>query len=225
MVCLQGLEETWMEANKIEIKTLLISLAAIVSTEVAASVMISKGLYGPMIILGATRLLEIILIIMIVLIWGKGISSIGLARSKIAFGLKKGLIWSAGFGMVASFAFVVLLAAGSNPLKLIQVQLPARHSEIALFFLIGGMVGPIAEEVFFRGILYGFFRRWGVVVGLVLSTLIFVLIHPINHGVPITQLVGGIIFALAYEVEGSLIAPITIHALGNMAIFTLSLIS
>ena len=214
-----------MEANKIEIKTLVISIAAIVSTEVATSVMISKGLYGPMIILGAARLLETILIILIVLIWGKGISSIGLARSKIALGLKKGLIWSAGFGMVASFAFVVLLAAGSNPLKLIQVQLPARHSEIALFFLIGGMVGPIAEEVFFRGILYGFFRRWGVVVGLVLSTLIFVLIHPINHGVPITQLVGGIVFALAYEVEGSLMAPITIHSLGNIAIFTLSLIS
>jgi hypothetical protein len=178
-----------------------------------------------MIILGAARLLETILIILIVLIWGKGISSIGLASSKIAFGLKKGMIWSAGFGMVACFAFVVLFAAGSNPLKLIQVQLPTRHGEIALFFLIGGMVAPIAEEVFFRGILYGFFRRWGVVVGLVLSTLIFVLIHPINHGVPITQLVGGIVFALAYEVEGSLMVPITIHALGNIAIFTLSLIS
>jgi len=30
---------------------------------------------------------------------------------------------------------------------------------------------------------------------------------------------------VAYEVEGSLMAPITIHALGNMAIFTLSWIS
>jgi len=214
-----------MEASKIEIKTLVISLVTIVSTEVATSVVISKALSSPMIILGAARLLEIILIILIVLIWGKGISSIGLARSKIAFGLKKGLIWSAGFGMVASSAFVVLFAAGTNPLKLIQVQLPTRHSEIAFFFLIGGMVAPIAEEVFFRGILYGFFRRWGVVVGLVLSTLIFVLIHPINHGIPVTQVIGGIVFAVAYEVEGSLMVPITIHALGNMAIFTLSLVS
>ena len=97
-------------------------------------------------------------------------------------------------------------------------------SEIAFFFLIGGMVGPIAEEVFFRGILYGFFRRWGVLVGLGLSTLIFVLIHLISHlFLPVTQVIGGIVFALAYEVEDSLLAPITIHALGNMAIFTLSL--
>jgi membrane protease YdiL (CAAX protease family) len=225
MVCLQGLEEPWMEANKIEIKPLVISLATIVSIEVATSFVISRGLSSPMIILGATRLLEIILIMLIVLIWGKGISSIGLARAKIVFGLKKGLIWSAGFGVVASFAFLVLSAAGSNPLKLIKVQLPTKPNEIAFFFLIGGMVGPIAEEVFFRGILYGFFRRWGVVVGLVLSTLIFVLMHPINHGVPITQVIGGIVFALAYEVEGSLMVPITIHSLGNMAIFALSLIS
>lgn len=213
-----------MEANKIEIKTLAISLATIVSIEWATSVVISKGLYMPMIILGAARLLEIILLLLIVQIWGKGLPSIGLAHSKIAFGLKKGLIWSAGFGVVASFAFVVLFAAHMNPLRLIQLQLPAKPIEIAFFFLIGGMVGPIAEEVFFRGILYGFFRRWGVLVALVLSTLLFVLIHLISHlFLPVTQVIGGIVFALAYEVEDSLLAPITIHALGNLAIFTLSL--
>jgi hypothetical protein len=37
-------------------------------------------------------------------------------------------------------------------------------------------------------------------------------------------MVGGIIFALAYEIERSLMVPVTIHVLGNMAIFTLSLI-
>jgi membrane protease YdiL (CAAX protease family) len=225
MVCLQGLEDTWMEANKIEIKILLISLAIIFSIEVSTKAMISQGLYYPMVILGAARLLEIILIILIVLIWGKGTSSIGLARCKMVPGLKKGLIWSAGFGVVVSFALVVMLAAGISALTLIQVRLPARPSGIALYFLIGGMVGPVAEEIFFRGILYGFLRRWGVVVALVLSTLIFVLIHPTSHGLPITQAVGGIVFAVAYEVERNLMVPVTIHALGNMAIFTLSLIS
>jgi membrane protease YdiL (CAAX protease family) len=225
MVCLQGLEGAWMEANKIEIKTLIISLAVIFSIEVSTKVMISQGLCYPMIILGIARLLEIILIILIVLIWGNGISSIGLGRSKMVPGLKKGLIWSAAFGFVVSFALVVLFAAGINALTLIQVRLPPRSGEIALYFLIGGMVGPVTEEIFFRGILYGFLRRWGAVVALVLSTLIFVLIHPTNHGLPITQAVGGIIFAVAYEVERSLMVPITIHALGNMAIFTLSLIS
>jgi len=83
------------------------------------------------------------------------------------------------------------------------------------------MEGPVAEEIFFRGILYGFFRRWGAVAAVVLSTVIFVLAHPIFPGIPLPQVVGGVVFAVAYEVEGSLMVPITIHALGNMAIFLL----
>ena len=213
-----------MEAEHIEIRTLIISLATMVCIEVAMRVVISKGLYNQMIILGLTRLLEIILFMLIVLIWGRGLSSIGLARYKMVSGLKKGLIWSAGFGMVAFFAFIVLFAAGMNGLTFIPAHLPKKPGEIILFFVIGGMVGPMAEEIFFRGILYGFLRRWGVVVALVLSTLIFVLAHPIFPGVPLPQLVGGIVFAVAYEVERCLMVPITIHILGNTAIFTLSLI-
>jgi hypothetical protein len=36
--------------------------------------------------------------------------------------------------------------------------------------------------------------------------------------------VGGIVFAVAYELEGNLMVPITIHVLGNTAIFALSLV-
>ncbi len=214
-----------METEKIEIKTLIISIAGILSIEVATRVVISKGLYDPMMTLGAARLFEIILIVLIILIWGKGLSSIGLAPSKISLGIKKGLIWSAGFGMFAFLVFAGLFAAGINTLPLIETRLPTNGSDVILFFLVGGMVAPIAEELFFRGMIYGFFRRWGVLMALAMSTLIFVLSHSMNHHFPVTQMVGGILFAVAYEVEGSLMVPITIHILGNMAIFTLSLIS
>ena len=116
-----------------------------------------------------------------------------------------------------------LFAAGINPLTLIRIRLPRQTVDLLLFFIVGGIVGPVAEELFFRGILYGFLRRWGVILALILSTLIFVLCHPISHGIPVTRLVGGLVFALAYEIGDSLIVPITIHGLGNLAIFTLSL--
>jgi hypothetical protein len=140
-------------------------------------------------------------------------------------GLKKGLLWSAGFGALGSIACVGLFAVSINPLTLIKARLPTQTGDLILFFIVGGMLGPVAEEVFFRGILYGFLRRWGVIVALILSTLIFVLCHPISHGIPVTRLVGGLLFAVAYEISDSLIVPITIHALGNLAIFTLSLMS
>ena len=73
-------------------------------------------------------------------------------------------------------------------------------------------------------ILYGFFRRWGVPVALALSTFLFVLPHLGSSGLPITQMIGGVLFAAAYEMEGSLLVPIMIHAFGNMAIFSFSLL-
>jgi len=214
-----------LETKRIKIKTLIICLAAICFVEAARWLVTSRNLWNPMTALGATRLLEIILILLVAEIWGKGFPSIGLSQSKIFSGFRKGLIWSAGFGMLALIGFLVLFLLRIDPLKFIQTPLPARQQMVLLFFLVGGIIAPVAEEVFFRGILYGFFRRWGVVVAIVLSTAFFVLPHLGSHGLPITQIVGGVLFAIAYELEGNLMTPITIHALGNLAIFTVSLVS
>ena len=214
-----------MEAKKIEIKTLFLCLATVLSVEVALRLVISKGLWQPMVLLGAARLLETILIALLFLIAEKGLTSIGLAPSKIFPGVIKGLTWSVGFGVVALLGFFILSIYGHDPLQLIKTPLPRRQSDILIFFLVGGIVAPVAEEVFFRGILYGFFRRWGVVVALVLSTAFFVLPHLGSHGLPITQIVGGVLFAIAYEIEGNLMTPITIHSLGNLAIFAVSLLT
>ena len=60
---------------------------------------------------------------------------------------------------------------------------------------------------------------------LILTTLIFVSAHAGYAGtIPVTQTVGGIIFAISYEAEANLMVPITIHVLGNTAMVTLSLI-
>jgi len=213
-----------METKEIPIRTLFLCLAAVLAVELGTWVVISRSIYQPMLILGRARLLEICLIILIVLTWDKGLSTIGLARSETVSGVKKGLIWSAAFGAIASIVCIALFAASINPLTLIKTRLPTQTGDLILFFIVGGLLGPVAEEVFFRGILYGFLRRWGVIVALVLSTLIFVLCHPISHGIPVNRLVGGIVFAVAYETTGSLIVPITIHGLGNLAIFTLSML-
>jgi membrane protease YdiL (CAAX protease family) len=224
MVCLQGPAGPRLEAKEIPIRTLFLCLAAVLAVELGTMVVTAKPIYHPMLVLGGARLLEILLIVLIVSTWGKGLSSIGLARSEMFPGLKKGLIWSACFGAITIIVCVGLFAASVNPLTFIRAQIPTQTSDLIFFFIVGGIVGPVAEELSFRGILYGFLRRWGVIVALVVSTLIFVLCHPIHQGIPVTRLLGGILFAAAYETSGSLIVPITIHALGNLAIFTLSLI-
>ena len=213
-----------MEAKQIEVKVFLLALGAIILIEAGARLLISRGFYTPMIILGGTRVLETGVIVSCILLWGQGLPSIGLARAQIAPGIRRGLIWSAGFALVVALASAVLYLAGIDLLILLKVPLAGRLSQILIFLLIGGIVGPIAEELFFRGILYGFLRRWGIVVAIVVSTGLFVLAHPISQGFPLPQVVGGIVFALAYEIEGSLMTPMVIHILGNLALYGLSLV-
>ena len=210
-----------MEADRIEIKTVLISVVVVAVIEAAVGIAASTGAYSSTPLLGAARLLEAVLIVLIVLNRERGLSSIGLALSGMFFGLKRGLVWSAGFGIIVLLVSAALFAAGINPLALIHTRLPAGRNEVILFFLVGGIVSPVAEEIFFRGIIYRFFRRWGVFAAVILSTLAFVLAHSAGSGIPLPQITGGILFAIAYEKEGNLTVPITIHILGNMAIFSL----
>lgn len=214
-----------MAAKIIETRIVFLALAALVTTEVAVRVVISGDGPSAMFVLGAARVVQVLIFLGIVSTWGRGMSSIGLARGQILTGMRRGLIWSGVFGICACLGFAVLYATDVNPLKLIKTPLPPSTQGIILFLAVGGLVAPIAEEVFFRGIVYGFLRQWGVLLALVGTTVIFVLAHAITSRIPVTQMVGGIVFAVAYEVEGSLMVPITIHVLGNMAIFALSLAS
>jgi membrane protease YdiL (CAAX protease family) len=223
VVRLQGFEESGVEAKHIKIKTLILSVAAVVFVEAGLS--FSKTTFTPLLRLGVARLLELGLILWTVKVVEGSVTSIGLDRVRWSAGLKKGLLWSAGFGALSGIVFAVLFMAGANPLSIIRANLPKSSANLFLFFLVGGIVAPVAEELFFRGILYGFLRRWGIWVAIVLSTFAFALTHGLGHGFPMTQIVGGVLFVAAYEVEKNLLVPITIHCLGNMAIFSLSLLS
>ena len=220
MARLQSFEESGVEAKQIQVKTLTLTLAAVFCVE--AGLAFSRAAFNPLLKLGMARFIELVLIVWIIKALGGSVGSIGIDRPRCLPGLKRGLLWSAGFGALSGIVFAVLFMAEINPLALIGTSLPKSSVDLFPFFFVGGIVAPVTEEVFFRGILYGFLRRWGIAVALVLSTIAFALTHGLGHGLPVTQVVGGILFAAAYEIEKNLVVPITIHCLGNLAIFALS---
>ncbi|MFP4308918.1 MAG: CPBP family intramembrane glutamic endopeptidase [Desulfococcaceae bacterium] len=171
--------------------------------------------------LGGLRLLQAVAVIGLFR-WGEGeLRDIGLKREDLLPGLRRGIIWSLGFGLLVLASFLVLWLAGMNPLGLFRAGIGATVPDRAALFLVGGLLGPVAEELIFRGVLYGFFRRWGILAALGISTAVFVLLH---GGGGFAQMVGGVLFALAYEREKMLMTPITVHVLGNLALFSLGLI-
>jgi membrane protease YdiL (CAAX protease family) len=81
--------------------------------------------------------------------------------------------------------------------------------------LVGAIAAPVAEEVVFRGCLYGVLRQWwGRFAALVASSAAFALIHAHPASLPALFLLAAAL-VLLYEATGSLWAPIAAHALFN----------
>lgn len=76
-------------------------------------------------------------------------------------------------------------------------------------------IGPVFEEIFFRGFLYRALRRkYGIFPAVVSSALFFSVLH-FNIGTLLPIFGLGVLLAYVYERTGSLIAPVIIHVLQN----------
>ncbi len=209
-----------MATARISLKPAAAGLAAVLALELAARYMPVE----PLLLTGLIRLLDILTVLFVLLLFKTKLSAIGLSAKLMKPGFRTGIAWSAAFGAAAGVAAAILTMAGLSPLDWIRGSLPTARERIVLYFIIGGLLGPLAEEMVYRGILFTLLRRWGLLVAVSGSTLLFALSHSLTSGLPVTQLIGGVVFALAYERSKSLVAPMVIHCSGNMAIFTIGLI-
>lgn len=137
-----------------------------------------------------------------------------------------GLAW--GVAASAAFAAAVALAEGGGRLLAGKSFLAALAGprppvdELAALLVVGAGIAPLFEELAFRGILYGGLRkRLGPLPAGAAATAAFAAAHLFTTGVPWVQAVGGLAFFAAYELSGSLWAPILVHACGNLALFLL----
>ncbi|MCG6911469.1 MAG: CPBP family intramembrane metalloprotease [Deltaproteobacteria bacterium] len=214
-----------MAAKNIDLKILAACTAVVMVVESGLYWAAGSESISPLALIGGARVLEgLLILVLIAKACPGGLAAIGLSRRGVVSGIRQGLIWSAAFGaLVALVCLLVYMAAGINALARMHAADAESTRTLVLFFIVGGGVSPVAEEIFFRGVLYGYLRRWGVLTAVIFSTLLFALAHAARGGFPLTQSVGGLLFALAYERERSLLVPIVIHVLGNLAIFSVTL--
>ncbi|MCC7383363.1 MAG: CPBP family intramembrane metalloprotease [Deltaproteobacteria bacterium] len=94
-----------------------------------------------------------------------------------------------------------------------------RETEGPMFFglvLVMGVLGPVAEELFFRGYVQSrLVDRWGAWVGIGLSALLFALIH-IDPMLIVSAAGAGVILGLLFLRTGSVRVTIVAHAANNM---------
>jgi membrane protease YdiL (CAAX protease family) len=130
-----------------------------------------------------------------------------------------------GFLPLLTFIFfcVVYIAKALNytpepePIYELVFEEKRRSLLIIISFLVS-IIGPVAEEIFFRGFLYGALRkRLNMLWAVSLSALFFSFLHTNVIGfVPILML--GMFLAYLREKTGSLIPSITVHIIHNTAL-------
>ncbi len=90
------------------------------------------------------------------------------------------------------------------------------------------IVAPLVEELVYRGVLYPALRgRIGRGWAVLASAAIFALMHLVwswSLFLPVTQFLGGLIFAWSYEKTRSLVFPVIFHAIGNAGVLAWMLV-
>jgi uncharacterized protein len=91
-----------------------------------------------------------------------------------------------------------------------------------LTFAISVVIAPIIEEIVFRGALFpAIKRRYGLTAGIVLSSLVFTLVH-MNPIQMISVLPLGIYLAIMYHRTGSIYPGMILHATWNLMVLLIA---
>ena len=139
---------------------------------------------------------------------------------------------------VPNFAWGALALAGSVAAGAVYIAIVSRISEslapsplpidipesgqrwLALFVIV--LVGPFAEEVFFRGFIFaGLLRRLGPTLAVVTSSAVFAVAH-LDLAVAGPAFLSGCVFALVYRRTGSLWPVVLAHTAQNAIAFALA---
>ncbi|MDY6824192.1 MAG: CPBP family intramembrane glutamic endopeptidase [Thermodesulfobacteriota bacterium] len=213
-----------MDTREIRLRTVVAAGILVLGVEGLMRMAVTATVLPAIAVMAAGRCVQTVLMLGAVVLFEHTLAVVGLYRSFIGRGVRAGVAWSVGFGGVVSIGGVGLMVGGINPLGFFSIHPLGPTWEVGLFYFTGAALAPIAEEVLFRGMVYGYFRRFGVVRAIVITTVVFTALHLTTTTVPIIQAVGGILFCIAYEKEKNLMVPIVIHMMGNGAIFLAGLV-
>lgn len=103
------------------------------------------------------------------------------------------------------------------------ILLKKQWDVLVVSFLGTVLLGPVAEEFVFRGVMFNrFTKRWGPKVGIFISSLLFGLVHG-DPFIAVGAFVFGITLCVVYA-KSHIIVPIIIHILNNLFVFLIGIV-
>lgn len=160
----------------------------------------------------------------------QGFASLGLTAKRVFLNIKYGM--TAYAGLLPIFLAVTLLTSvlfrvldiPIEPQEVIEILKKEKGTaSLAYMCVFASVLGPVMEEIFFRGFVYGALRRKvGVFGGILASAAFFAYVHAnMASFMPIFSL--GILLAYIYEKTGSLVSSATVHVIHNSSMLAVVL--
>ncbi len=118
-------------------------------------------------------------------------------------------------GLIAAFIQKILGIPINNPQLEFLVPDELSYLSAGGMLVVAGFIVPLAEELFFRGVLYQALRKhFGVWIGIFVSSIIFGALHG-DISIAGATFVMGLVLAYFFEYSGSIWPSVLIHALNN----------
>lgn len=118
-------------------------------------------------------------------------------------------------------AYQTLTRDRSNPQEVLTDAANGGGWELAGLLVFGAVLVPLGEELLFRGLIYGALRRYGILLGLVVSSVLFGLAHGVS-AVLVAAVVLGVVNVWLYERSRSIWVPVLGHAVFNASAFVIA---
>ena len=133
------------------------------------------------------------------------------------------LLLAYGVSYLSDIVFSFLTPATSNQIALNELIEMTGRQELLYFLLITCLLGPITEELVYRGVLMNIFLKDSPWYGdVLLSACVFGYVHVSDGITPLaffTYASGGAILAFLYRKTHSLYYPILLHIMINITAF------
>lgn len=130
------------------------------------------------------------------------------------------------YGIIGGLLLIVVVFTLGLPINYLKPDLEPQlyeemlrtitsNKDFVLLFIIGAVLAPFSEELFYRGMMYPVFRRkFGPTIGMILAGIIFGLVH-LDSWRAIPLAVGGIILCYIYEKTNSIFVTTMAHGVWN----------
>ena len=173
-------------------------------------------------LIGATFVQDAALIVAAVLlarIWASGVTPATFGLRPTPFGAAIG--WTLlGWGAFLVLSLLYFTIVGQPDEQQLTRDLDEEESLAALigYGMLLAFAAPLAEEIFFRGFMFGVLReKIGIAGGAIATSVVFGLVHA--TGSPLETLgvlvILGVVLCMLYQLTGSILPCIALHALNN----------